>query len=141
LSGDGAAIPVLALFNVFGQVPSRASADSPAAALIVSAPNHVRGGLLFQARFTIIAHREIKNATLDLSRSWAEEMTINTLEPAPSQETSDNGRLSFQPGDIPAGQTFTFFMQFQVNPVAVGSRSQVAELLDAPSLWSVLQGM
>jgi hypothetical protein len=125
-----AVIPVLALFNVFGQAPSRASADSPPAALIVSAPSHVRGGLLFQARFTIIAHQEIKNATLNLSRGWAEEMTINTLEPAPSQETSDNGRLSFQLGDIPAGQTFAFYMQFQVNPVAVGSRSQVAELLD-----------
>ena len=59
-------------------------------------------------------------------------MTINTLEPAPSQETSDNGRLSFQLGDIPAGQVFVFYMQFQVNPVTVGSRSQLAEVLDGP---------
>jgi hypothetical protein len=124
------AIPVLALFNVFGQAPSEAVADSPTATLIVSSPNQVRGGLLFQARFTIVAHQEIKNATLNLGRGWAEGFTINTLEPSPSQETSDNGRLSFQLGDIPARQTFTLYMQFQVNPVTVGSRSQVTELLD-----------
>ena len=124
------AILVLALFNVFGQAPGDSTANSPAATLTVLSPTHVRGGLLFEARFTIAAHQELKQTTLVLGRGWAEGMTINTLEPAPSQETSDNGRLSFQLGDIPAGQTFTFFMQFQVNPVAVGSRSQVAELLD-----------
>jgi hypothetical protein len=124
------AIPVLALFNIFGQTPSDAIANSPTATLIVSSPNQVRGGLLFQARFTIVAHQEIKNATLKLGRGWPEGMTINTLEPSPSQETSDNGRLSFQLGDIPARQTFTFYMQFQVNPVTVGSRSQVTELFD-----------
>ena len=125
-----AAIPVLALFNVFGQTASEAIANSPAATLIVTSPNQVRGGLLYQARFTIVAHQEIKNATINLGRGWAEGMTINTLEPSPSQETSDNGRLSFQLGDIPARQTFIFYMQFQVNPVTVGSRSQVTELLD-----------
>jgi hypothetical protein len=127
------AVPVLALLNIFGQTPSDAMANSPTATLIVSSPNQVRGGLLYQARFTIVAHQEIKNATINLGRGWAEGMTINTLEPSPSQETSDNGRLSFQLGDIPAGQTFTFYMQFQVNPVTVGSRSQVTELLDGPT--------
>lgn len=125
-----AAIPVLALFNVFGQAPTEATADAPAATLIVSSPTQIRGGLLFEARFTIVAHQELKTATLVLGRGWAEGMTINTLEPAPSQETSDNGRLSFQLGDIPAGQIFVFYMQFQVNPVTVGSRSQLAEVLD-----------
>jgi hypothetical protein len=61
-------------------------------------------------------------------------MTINTLEPAPSQETSDNGRLSFQLGDIPDGQIFVFYMQFQVNPVTVGFRIQQVEVLDGSTL-------
>ena len=125
-----AAIVVLALFNVFGQAPSDSTANSPAATLTVLSPTHVRGGLLFEARFTIVAHQELKKATLVLGRGWAEGMTINTLEPAPSQETSDNGRLSFQLGDIPAGTSFVFYMQFQVNPITVGSRTQLAEVLD-----------
>jgi hypothetical protein len=125
-----AAIPVLALFNVFGQAPSDSTANSPAATLNVLSPTQVRGGLLFEARFTIVAHQELKNTTLVLGRDWADGMTINTPEPAPSQETSDNGRLSFQLGDIPDGQIFVFYMQFQVNPVTVGSRIQQVEVLD-----------
>lgn len=125
-----AAIVVLALFNVFGQAPGEATANSPAATLTVLSPAHVRGGLLFEARFTIVAHQELKQAALVLGRGWAEGMTINTLEPAPSQETSDNGRLSFQLGEIPAGHIFVFYMQFQVNPVTAGSRSQLAEVFD-----------
>jgi hypothetical protein len=31
-------------------------------------------------------------------------MTINTLEPAPSEESSDNGKLGFDLGDIKAGE-------------------------------------
>ena len=128
-----AAVTVLALFNVFGQAPGDSTAVSPAAALTVSAPARIRGGLLFQARFTIVAHQEIRKAALVLSRSWAEGMTINTLEPSPSQETSANGQLSFQLGSIPAGQKFVFYMQFQVNPVTVGSRIQVAAVFDGPT--------
>jgi hypothetical protein len=125
-----AAVPVLALFNVFGQASSDATAASPAATLTVLSPARVRGGLLFEARFTIAAHQELRKTVLVLDRGWAEGMTINTIEPSPSQETSDNGRLSFQLGDIPAGQIFVLYMQFQVNPVTIGSRSQLAEVLD-----------
>lgn len=137
-----AAVSVLALLNVFGQAPGDATANSPAATLTVLAPDRVRGGLLFEARFTVTAHQEIRKAVLVLDRGWAEGMTINTIEPSPSQESSDNGRLSFQLGDIPAGQIFVLYMQFQVNPVTVGSRSQLTEVLDGPvSLVSLTRQM
>jgi len=137
-----AAVSVLALLNVFGQEPGEATANSSGATLTVLAPARIRGGLLFEARFTITAHQEIRKAVLVLDRGWAEGMTINTIEPSPSQESSDNGRLSFQLGDIPAGQIFVLYMQFQVNPVTVGSRSQLAEVLDGPvSLVSLTRHM
>src|SRR4051794_35800428 len=53
------AIIVLALLNFFGQHPSTSRADGPAASLDVYAPSRVRGGLLFEARFTIVAHRSL----------------------------------------------------------------------------------
>ena len=58
-------------------------------------------------------------------------MQINTIEPSPANETSDNGRLSFELGHIPAGQSHVLFMQFQVDPtnVALG-REQTVELKD-----------
>jgi hypothetical protein len=52
-----ALVPLLALFNVFGQRPTTAKATAPAATLSVYAPTKLRGGLLWEARFHITAHR------------------------------------------------------------------------------------
>jgi hypothetical protein len=124
------AVIVLALINVFGQRPSTTVADAPQATLKVYAPKHLRGGLLYMARFTIYAKQELKKATLVLAPGWAESITINTIEPSPVGEASANGRLSFELGHIPAGERYRLFMEFQVNPTNVGSRSQNVQLLD-----------
>jgi hypothetical protein len=124
-------ISVLALANVFGQRPSIAQVSAPAAVLELSAPTRVRGGDLWQARFHITAKEDIKKATLVLDPGWGEGMTINTIEPSPTDETSDNGRLSLDLGSISAGSDFILFMQFQVNPTNVAwQRSQNVELAD-----------
>jgi hypothetical protein len=125
-----AVVPVLALFNVFGQRPATSNAGTPAAELELYAPSHLRGGLLYMARFTVHARQDLKKATLVLDSGWAESITVNTIEPSPVGEASDNGRLSFDLGHIPAGQKFTLFMEFQVNPTNIGHRSQDVELRD-----------
>jgi hypothetical protein len=124
------AVPCLALANVFGQRPQSSRAASPAAELKVYAPSSVRGGLLFEARFHVRAHRELKKARLVLASDWLEGMTVNTIEPAPVSEASQNGDLSLELGHIPAGQSFLLFIQFQVNPTNVGHRSQDVQLYD-----------
>src|SRR4051812_3483814 len=125
-----AVIPVLALFNVFGQAASVASASSAAAKVTVRSPTHARGGLLYEVRFTIEARQDIKQATLSLGGGWANGITINTIEPSPTDETSDNGALSFSLGSLSAGSTYVLHMDFQVNPTTVGSRKQQVALLD-----------
>jgi hypothetical protein len=124
------AVCLLGLLNVFGQHPTTATTDAPAAKLELYAPGRVRAGLLFTARFTVSARRDLKDATLVLDPGWAEGMQINTIEPSPIGEASKDGRLSFELGHIPAGQKFVLFMGFQVNPTNVGRRSQDVELLD-----------
>jgi len=124
-----AVLPVLALFNVFGQTASEAKVSSPQATLTVRSPTHARGGLLYEARFTIQVHQDIKQATLNLGGGWANGLTINTIEPSPSQEQSQHGELSLQLGDLSAGDTYVLHMQFQVNPTTVGSRAQQVALL------------
>src|SRR6476661_3857611 len=88
-----ALIPLLAIFNLLGQTTKTISAANPngAATLTPRAPDTVRGGLLFEARFDIHANREIKDAVLVLDSGWNESMTMNTIEPGPSSETSKNG--------------------------------------------------
>ena len=87
-------LSVLALLNLFGQRPATKTVASDAATLKVYAPERVRSGLLFGARFTITAQREVKDATLVLHPGWLEGMTLNTIEPSPVGEASDNGFLS-----------------------------------------------
>ena len=126
-----AAAAVLALFDVFGQRPTTQTATAPSASLELYAPEHLRSGLLWSARFHIRANEELKKATLVLDPGWAEGMAINTIEPSPIGEASRNGRLSFELGHIPKGQSYILFMQFQVNATNVAwRRAQNVELDD-----------
>jgi hypothetical protein len=133
-----AAVPMLALFNVFGQRPHTASATAPAAKLELSAPSSLRGGLLWEARFTVAARQELKDAILELDRGWMEGLTINTIEPSPVGEGSRNGRLVLDLGHVPAGQEHVLFLQFQVNPTNVGRQGQAVRLYDGKELITTL---
>jgi hypothetical protein len=126
-----AAVPVLALFNVFGQRPGGSTAATSAARLQLYAPTRLRGGLLYEARFHITARRELKKAILVLDPGWGEGQQINTIEPSPTGEASRDGQLEFTLGHIPAGQSHLLFMQFQVNPTNLAwRRPQNVELFD-----------
>jgi hypothetical protein len=119
-----------ALLNVFGQRSSTTAASAAGATLAVSAPERLRGGLFFEGRFEIDAHQRIKRPRLVLAPGWTEGMTLNTSVPEPTTEGS-RGRsliLGFDP--IPAGTQFTFWSQWQVNPVNSGTRSQDVALYD-----------
>jgi hypothetical protein len=123
-------VPLLALANVFGQRPQTSRAVGPAATVDVRAPARVRSGLLFEARFTVHARRDIENAVLVLGSGWFEGMTANTVEPSPQQETSVDGRPAFSLGPIGAGSEHVLYMQFQVNPTNVGRRERTVQLFD-----------
>jgi hypothetical protein len=118
------------LLNVFGQRPQSSTAAVSAASIKVYAPERVRLGLYFEARFTIEAHSDIKRATLVLDSGWAEGLTINTIEPSPIGEASRDGSLVLELGHIPAGKTYLLFVQLQVNPTNIGRRSQDVRLYD-----------
>jgi hypothetical protein len=122
---------LLGLLNVFGQRPSSASADVPEAKVTLYAPTDLRGGDFMEARVHITAKQDLKKAILKLDPGWAEGMSMNTVEPSPVGEASDDGRLSFQLGHIAAGTSFILFMQFQVNPTNLAwRRPQNLELDD-----------
>jgi hypothetical protein len=121
---------VTALLNVFGQMPSTVWARSSAADLELYAPDSLRGGLLYETRLRIHAHVDIKQATLKLDGGWLEGYTLNSLEPTPLGQGTSKGKLIFTLGHIPAGQTYTLFMEFQTNATNVGIHHQGIVLLD-----------
>ena len=114
-----AAFAVLGLLNVFGQRPVTTAAASPKAKLTLYAPTHLRGGLLFSARFHITARQDLKNAILILDPGWVEGMSVNTIEPSPLGQGSSNGRMTLQLGHVAKGTSYLLWMQFQVNPTNV----------------------
>jgi hypothetical protein len=118
------------LFNVFGQRPSSATASGDAASIKVYAPTRIRSGLLWEARFTIRARHDLKDARLALSQGWLEGNTINTIEPSPLGEGSRNGALLLDLGHVPAGQRYELYVQLQTNPTNVGRRSTDVQLQD-----------
>jgi len=124
------AFVLLGALNVFGQRPAGTTVDSFEASLELYAPTKLRGGVFFEARFTITAHRDVKNALLQLSPGWQESLQMNTIEPVPLAQGSRNGDLLFTLGHIPAGQKFRLFVQFQVNATNVGRRNADVTLYD-----------
>lgn len=133
-----AAVVALALLNVFGQRPVTSSARGASARLSVTAPVSGRSGVVYAARFRIDAVRALKKATLILSPGWADGYTVNGLAPQPLTEASDNGRLSFGFGHIPAGHHLTFWLSLQINPTTVGLHHQSVWLYNGSTLLTAV---
>jgi hypothetical protein len=126
------------LLNVFGQRPATSTAATSAASLKLYAASHLRGGLYYEARFTVTAHRDLKDALLVLDPGWVEGITINTIEPSPLGEASRDGKLVFDLGHIRAGTSYILFLQLQVNPTNVGRRSQDVALYDGSTFLTAV---
>ena len=128
------ALLVAALLNVFGQRSSTSETVAPAATLTIRSPTTLRSGLVFQTRLRILASREIEDAVVVLSPDWLEGITLNTMEPSPLGEASKDGLLSLDLGHIRQGQTYTLYLQMQVNPTTFGTRTQQTSLFDGETL-------
>jgi hypothetical protein len=126
-------VSLLGLANVFGQRPRTDTIAADGVELEVYAPERLRGGLIFMARFTIRAEEEIEAATLVLDPGWLEGITLNSLVPSPVGEANRDGKIAFDLGRVPAGTKHVFFLHFQVNPTEIGRRSQDVALYDGES--------
>jgi hypothetical protein len=124
------AVIVVALFNVVGQRAGNATVRSSVADLSVRAPSRVRPGLLYQTKVIITAHERLSHASLRLGSGWIDGLTLNTEEPGASTETSGpNGSLVLSLGQLAAGQTFVQYLDYQVNPTSISSRSQTVAVI------------
>jgi hypothetical protein len=137
LDGRGAHTPVrraflvlfgiwslLALANVFGQHPATSQASAGFASLEVQSPSRLRGGLIFQTRITVHAHRRIAHPTVVLQHGWFESMSVNSIVPSPVTQSTDDGTVRMGFPALPAGHSSTVWIYFQVNPTNVGRRSE-----------------
>lgn len=125
-----AVVVVAALLGVFGQQSTSTVAAGSKAVLTVKAPPHLRGGLLFQARFEIHAKQPLAHPKLLLSPGWLESMTLNTVAPTPPSESSSSAGLAMTFDPMSRDQTLIVWTEWQVNPTNVGRRSEDTTLFD-----------
>lgn len=125
-----AAVPVLALLNVFGQRPQINRAVSPQASLLVNSPSHVRGGLIFTTEIMVTPHQKIRDGQLYLDKGWFQNMSLNGVSPQPSNQGAQGQWQTWDFGKMPAGQTFTVWISWQVNPTNLGRHPETVELYD-----------
>jgi hypothetical protein len=133
------ALLVAGLANAFGQRPSSTRVAAAAADLEVTLPKRLRSGLIFESRITITARRSVEDARLVLDSGWTEGMTINTMDPSPLGQASDDGKLALELGHVPAGEKYVLWLQMQVNPTTVGHRSADVELDDGARRIAVVE--
>ena len=60
---------------------------------------------MFQTSFDVLAHRELREPKLVFDPGWFDSLTVNTIEPSPKQEATDNGRVVLSYDTIPAGRS------------------------------------
>jgi hypothetical protein len=123
-------LAVLALANVFGQHHVSLVARSDAATLSLSAPGALRSGLLYQGKFEIEAREMLDGPTLVLAPGWWDAMSVNSIEPEPTQSSSRDGSVSLRFDPVGAGETLTVYLYLQANPTTAGRRDQSVELRD-----------
>jgi hypothetical protein len=125
-----AALPALALLGFFGQQPSTTTASAPAATLSLSAPDALRGGLIYQVTITVTARGRLDDPRLVLSSGWFDGTTMNTVTPDPVSEAQREGGVALAYGSLLARQKLQVRMQFQVNPTDVAHRNLRVALFD-----------
>jgi hypothetical protein len=122
---------IAALANLFGQAAATDTASGAAGELSVKAPSRVRGGLTYQGEFTIQAKAALGAPTLVLDRGWVDQTTVNTVQPEPAGSTTDaDGNLKLRFAPMPPGRTLVVYIQFQANPINVGSHDADVSLDD-----------
>lgn len=126
-----AAFLLAGLLSVFGQTERVTTVTGAnGTSLTLTAPDRLRGALIFQTKVVIEATRTLDDPQLVLSAGFIDGITLNTVEPGPVNERSEGGQLILRYPRILEGTTMTAWFEHQVNPTTTGSRVQELTLRD-----------
>jgi hypothetical protein len=126
-----AAFILLGLLSIFGQHSTVVRAGGPGGTLTIESPDALRGGLVYQTKVTVTpGPNGVKEPKLVLSSGYLDGLTMNTMEPSPTEEKSVDGALVLSFGALEPDDTLTVWIDYQVNPTTVGARTQEMTLRD-----------
>ena len=115
------ALMALAFSGLLGGVEQhRQTANAEAVRLDVMSPAVIRNGELFEARITVTPRRAIADLVIGVTPSLWRDITINTMIPAPGEESHDGGVFRFSFGPAEPGGPLEFKIDGQINPSRFG---------------------
>lgn len=123
------AVVMLAMTGVLGHERQWEAQDGPTS-LTVHMPEIIRNGEFFEMRVTVEAVEPIDELVVGIDQALWEDMTVNTLIPAATDETSEDGEFRFTFADLAAGTPFLFKVDLQVNPDILGGNEGVVTVYD-----------
>jgi hypothetical protein len=105
-------------------------AESDGHSLAIHAPEITRNGEFLEMRIAVESERGIDDVVIGVDAALWEDMTVNTMIPAATEETSEDGEFRFTFGPLTAGTTFDLKIDLQVNPDIVGGNEGMVTLYD-----------
>ena len=123
------AVVALALFGVLGHERDWEAA-SGGASLAVHMPEVIRNGEFLEMRITVAAQEPIQELVIGIDAGLWEDLTINTMIPAATDETSENGEFRFTFAELAADTRFLFKVDAQINPDILGGNEGMVTVYD-----------
>jgi hypothetical protein len=122
-------VVVLALAGVLGH-ERQWEAQGGGADLGVHMPETIRNGEFFEMRVDIESDEPIGELVVGIDQALWEDMTVNTLIPAATDETSEDGEFRFTFAELAAGTPFRLKVDLQVNPDILGGNDGLVTVYD-----------
>lgn len=122
-------VVVLALSGLLGRERTwTAAADGTA--LEVHVPEIIRNGEFLEMRVRVTSDAPIAELAIGIDESLWEDVTVNTMIPAASDEASEDGEVRLTFAELPAGTAFLFKVDMQINPDILGGNSGTLTVYD-----------
>lgn len=124
------AILATAATGVLGGRTMTVARKNAAISAAVEVPTILRNGEFFEMRIKIDARRRIEKLGIGVGSQVWRDVTLNTMVPASTQETYQNGSYLFTFGPIESGNRFVVKMDGQINPSRRGTTEGAVDILD-----------
>lgn len=114
-------VVALGLSGAAGGRTAQWKADTAELSLHVTAPKVIRNGNIFETTVRVAARAPIEKLVIGIEAALWREVTINSTVPAAARESFRAGFFRYQFEALPAGGSFEFKIDQQLNPALEGS--------------------
>lgn len=106
------------------------SAEGEGTSLEVHTPEIIRNGEFLEMRVRVSSETPITELVIGIEESLWEDVTVNTMIPAATDEASEDGEVRLTFAEVPAGAAFLFKVDMQINPDILGGNEGTLTVYD-----------